>query len=143
MQTDTLATMTAFLERHHLLSLATVHDNRPYSCSVFYAFDIQQICFIVASDRQTQHIDNVLHNNNVAAVVALETHEVGNIQGIQIQGTMRLTRQKHDRKRYLQRFPYAALMRPTLWCIDIEQMKLTDNRLGFGSKLLWQRETVV
>ena len=38
---------------------------------------------------------------------------------------------------YLKRFPYAALAELTLWAIRPDYMKLTDNTLGFGKKLIW------
>ncbi len=142
MGATTLEKMTKFIERHHLLALATVHENQPYGCSVFYAFDAEQVCFIVASDMKTQHIRNVLHNPNVAAVIALETRDVSKIQGIQIQGVMTQTAQKRDQQLYFKHFAYAKVMQPTLWRISIDAMKFTDNRLGFGSKLMWQRDSL-
>ena len=41
------------------------------------------------------------------------------------------------RRAYLKRFPYAALAELTLWAIRPDYMKLTDNTLGFGKKLIW------
>lgn len=41
---------------------------------------------------------------------------------------------------YLKRFPFAALMDTTLWVLQIDYAKMTDNRLGFGKKLIWERE---
>ncbi len=142
MGANTLENMRAFIERHHLLTLATVHDNQPYGCSAFYAFDAEQVCFIVASEMQTRHIGNVLRNPNVAAVIALETRDVGKIQGIQVQGVMTQTTQKRDKQRYFKHFAYAKIMQPTLWRIRIDTMKLTDNRLGFGTKLMWRRDSL-
>ena len=43
-----------------------------------------------------------------------------------------------DARCYYARFPYAKIMRPTLWRLEPSWMKLTDNRLGFGKKLVWQ-----
>jgi len=136
---DTLEKIEAFLARHHLLSLATVSDNRPQSASLFYAYDAKNAAFIVASDLKTEHIRNVLSNNSVSGTVALETDEVGRIQGIQFRGVMRKITQKEGGL-YFQRFPYARVMDPQLWCISMAEIKLTDNRLGFGKKLYWQRE---
>ena len=39
----------------------------------------------------------------------------------------------------LKKFPYAVLMKTTLWILEIEYIKMTDNRLGFGKKLIWEK----
>jgi uncharacterized protein len=35
------------------------------------------------------------------------------------------------------RFPVAALMDTRLWIVRLTFIKMTDNRLGFGKKLIW------
>jgi len=134
----TVEKIEAFLEKHHLLSLATSADDRPQSASLFYAYDPTHIAFIVASDTKTEHIQNVLLNNAVSGTVALETEEVGKIQGLQFKAVM-LPADKEASKLYYKAFPYALAMQPKLWTITLEQMKFTDNRLGFGKKLYWDR----
>lgn len=32
------------------------------------------------------------------------------------------------------------LMDTTLWVVDLTLIKFTDNRLGFGKKIVWQKE---
>ena len=41
---------------------------------------------------------------------------------------------------YIKAFPYAAVADLSLWRIEADMMKLTDNTLGFGKKLIWHRE---
>ena len=45
------------------------------------------------------------------------------------------------RKVYLGQFPYAAAVKLELWTIRPDFMKLTDNRLGFGKKIVWEDRT--
>ncbi len=127
-----------FLSKHHLLSLATSADNTPQSASLFYAYDSERIAFVVASDTKTEHIQNVLRNENVSGTVALETDEVGKIEGVQFKAKMRMITHKEG-ELYFKAFPFAKVMNPQLWSIELEEIKLTDNRLGFGKKLKWQR----
>lgn len=134
----TLEKIAAFLAKHHLLSLATVADNTPQSASLFYAYDAENVGFIVASDMKTEHIRNVLANDQVSGTVALETDVVGKIEGIQFKGYMRAISQEEGAL-YFKKFPYAKVMNPQLWQIELTDAKLTDNRLGFGKKLYWQR----
>jgi uncharacterized protein YhbP (UPF0306 family) len=135
---ENLEKISEFLEKHHTLSLATCKDNQLSSCTLFYAYDKQTNSFIVASDTKTEHIQNVLENKNISGTIHLETDIVGKIQGIQFKGTMLPC--KDERRVYLKRFPFALALNPTLWSIEINSFKMTDNRLGFGKKLMWTRE---
>ncbi len=135
----TVEKVEAFLEKHHLLSLATSKKSRSHSASLFYAYDPETVSFVVASDMKSEHIQNVLSNPEVSGTVALETDEVGKIQGIQFQAQMRIAT-KEEGTRYFKAFAYAKVMNPTLWTITMRTIKMTDNRLGFGKKLYWSRE---
>ena len=46
---------------------------------------------------------------------------------------------KKCRKKYLKRFPYAVLMKTQLWIVELTFVKFTDNRLGFGKKIIWEK----
>ena len=50
---------------------------------------------------------------------------------------------KTARKTYLKRFPFAVLGSTPLWAVELNFAKLTNNRLGFGKKLVWRNETSV
>ncbi|DAB39165.1 MAG: hypothetical protein A2023_02370 [Sulfuricurvum sp. GWF2_44_89] len=126
-----------FIGEHHLLSLATIGE-RLWCCSMFYAYDPETISFIVASDETTEHMNNILQNPYIAGTVALETKTVGKIQGIQFSGVMAQAETKgYDL--YFKAFPYARIMNPTLWEIRLDEVKMTDNTLGFGKKVTWKR----
>lgn len=134
---QSLSKIEHFLSEHHLLSLATQGETL-WCCSLFYVYDPHLICFIVATDPKTQHGMNIMENQEVAGTVALETKTVGKIQGIQFRGIMKLASEKQEL--YYQAYPYALAMNPTLWSIRLDEIKFTDNRLGFGKKLTWKRE---
>ncbi|MCX6220513.1 MAG: pyridoxamine 5'-phosphate oxidase family protein [Bacteroidia bacterium] len=135
--------ITTFLKKHHVLTLATVSGDQPWVANCFYAFVEEQMVFVFTSGYETRHIQEVIQNNKVAGTVVLETSIIGKIQGIQFSGT--LTKAEgvaldKASSAYLKRFPFAALMDTTLWILTIDYLKMTDNRLGFGKKLLWERE---
>jgi uncharacterized protein YhbP (UPF0306 family) len=76
---------------------------------------------------------------HVALSIVRETRIVGCVEGIQIEG--RATRGTEEAKSaYIKRFPYAAVAPLTLWEVEPTMLKLTDNKLGFGKKLIWQSE---
>ncbi|MDP3464619.1 MAG: hypothetical protein Q8R86_02490 [Sulfuricurvum sp.] len=126
-----------FIGDHHLLSLATMGEAL-WCCSLFYAYDLENIAFIVATDPDTLHGENVIKSSSVAGTIALETKMVGKIQGIQFSGEM--TRYAEGEALYFKVFPFARIMNPILWKIRVDEIKMTDNTLGFGKKLTWKRE---
>ena len=126
-----------FIAKHHLLSLATCKEGRVYCCSSFYAYDKDTKSFIIAGDEKTTHIQNALANPNVAANIHLETTEVGKIEGLQIEGKLRKCSDEKQQRHYFKTFPYALAMQPTLWQLQPSRFKLTDNKLGFGKKIIF------
>jgi uncharacterized protein len=128
-----------FFEEHHVLTLATTVDNQPYCANCFYVFDGDH-SLIFASEHKTKHIQDAVANPLVAASIVLETCTVGKIQGIQLCGRLiELSGEElsHAKKKYLKAFPYAVLKQTPLWALKLSYAKMTDNRLGFGKKLIW------
>ncbi|MBQ8366776.1 MAG: pyridoxamine 5'-phosphate oxidase family protein [Alistipes sp.] len=129
-----------FIAKHHVLTLATANSQgEPYVANCFYAYDKERNRFVFTSDITTRHGAEMEAHNSVALSVVLETRVVGRVQGLQVVG--RAMRGDDEAKSvYLKRFPYAAVAPLTLWVVEPTMMKLTDNTLGFGTKLIWQSE---
>ncbi len=130
-----------FIDRHHLLALASVDvDGAPYCASAFYAFRSDEQALIFSTDASTRHGANIVRDSRVSAIIALETKVVGKIQGVQIVGRV-VEACEGDRLSYIAKYPYAAAL-PSLhlWRLEMQMAKLTDNRLGFGKKIVWERE---
>lgn len=130
-----------FISEHHQLSLATFAEGVLSACTVFFVYDNKNTSFIFASSEESEHSQNIIHSPSVAASIAVETKEVGIIKGLQIKGSASLSKSKMHSKRYYNVFPYARLIKSVFWVLHVEQFKFTDNRLGFGKKLLWNRPT--
>lgn len=128
-----------FISAHHVLTLATASlSGEPYCCNCFYAYDKTSATFLFTSALDTHHAKMMMQNRRVAASIVLETRIVGKVQGLQITGEIESATDA-DKKLYIKRFPYAAVTDLTLWRLQADFMKLTDNTLGFGKKLIWQR----
>ena len=129
-----------FIAKHHVLSLAT-SDNmgNPYIATCFYAYDKRRNLFIFTSDDTTRHAQQMMERSSVALGIQLETRIVGRIQGLQVCGTAERG-DDEAKMTYIKRFPYAAVAPLSLWMVRPTMMKLTDNTLGFGKKLIWQSE---
>jgi len=134
-----LKKIASFIDAHHVLSLATTDNEELSVCNLFYIYDARAISFIVASSEDTTHIKHIQQQNKVAGSIVLETKRIGKIQGLQFRGSVIPLEDAQRAKLYFKAFPPAVVMQPKLWEIGIECFKFTDNTLGFGKKLIWQR----
>lgn len=134
-----------FFRKHHVLTIATAVENEPWCANCFYVYLEEENALVFTTDEETRHGKEFLLNHLVAGSVVLETMVVGRIRGIQFQGMVSepdgelLSKAKWA---YLKRFPPAVLMDTHLWIVDLTLIKMTDNRLGFGKKLIWTSNTM-
>ena len=134
--------ITHFLNEHHLLTLATSQNNKPYCCNLFYVYDQVSNQLIFSTETKTKHAQDFITNTNVAGSVALETKNVSKIQGVQLLGTieeLKGKRLKIAKEQYIKAFSYAANMELHLWVMPLSFIKMTHNKLGFGKKLIWEK----
>ena len=131
-----------FLESEKNLAFCTAVENSPYCASCFYAFEKENKFLVFKSDRKTQHIVNALINDRVAGTVTPDIQKTGTIKGIQFTGKFTVL---HDewlekaKKSYYSKFPFALVVPGELWGIELLTVKMTDNTLGFGKKLVWEK----
>jgi len=140
MQSD-LEKIALFLNEHHVMSLASSDFSELSVCSLFYAYSKDKNSFVVASSNDTLHIEHIQQNAAVAGNILLETKEVGKIQGVQFRAIFSLLEDEELKRLYFKTFPYALVLLPKLWQIEVEYFKMTDNRLGFGKKIIWQNSS--
>lgn len=132
--------IVAFIKRHHVLTLATVSsEGEPYCAACFYAYDKERNRLIFTSDDSTRHAQQMIENATVACGITLETRIVGKVQGAQICG-IAARGDEEDKRVYIKRFPYAAVAPLNIWAVEPTFIKLTDNTLGFGKKLIWKSQ---
>jgi hypothetical protein len=131
-----------FFRRHHVLTIATAVGDEPWCANCFYTYLEEENSLVFTTDQDTRHGKEFLVNPLVAGSVVLETMVIGKIRGIQFQGTISEPEGELLQKAkwaYLKKFPPAALMNTHLWVVKLTMIKMTDNRLGFGKKLIWLR----
>lgn len=131
--------ISSFISRHHVLTLATVRDGQPWCANMFYAFDSQRVELIFSSADSSRHIVEAGIEPRVACSIVVESRVIGRLQGVQVEGRLVEAVGGDYRERYLRRFPYAALHLDRLWVVEVDSVKFTDNTLGFGKKLFYQK----
>ena len=80
----------------------------------------------------------------VAGTVNGQPKTVARIRGVQFKGEIRRLSGDEEavmRARYVNRFPIARMLRAPVWEIRPDELKFTDNTLGFGTKLHWLRHS--
>lgn len=134
--------ISAFIKAQTALTMATSVDAIPYCATCFYAYMEEENVLVFKSDAETKHIADALNNNQVAGSILVDKTEVGKIKGIQFNGTFFIPKDaqlKDAQKVYYFKYPYAAAMKGDLWAIELTSVKFTDNTLGFGKKLKWEK----
>lgn len=132
-----------FIGKHHVMTIATLEENGcPVTANLFYTYDSENGEFIFTSSLTTAHGANMERDGRVAANIVLETSVIGCIEGLQITGVAArptVKRLSEAKKLYIKRFPYAMVADLEIWVLRADFFKLTDNKLGFGKKILWER----
>jgi uncharacterized protein len=132
-----------FFKEHHVLTIATAVKNEPWCANCFYVYLEEENMLVFTTGNETRHGKEFTVNSLVAGSVVLETLLIGKIRGIQFQGIVSEPDGEilsKARWAYLKRFPPAALMDTRLWIVKLTHIKMTDNRLGFGKKLIWTED---
>jgi uncharacterized protein len=129
-----------FFRKHHVLTIATTVDNIPWCANCFYVYLEEENILVFTTDSDTRHGKEFTKNPLAAGSVVLETLIIGKIRGIQFQGIVSEPEGEmlsKARRAYLKRFPPAVIMDTHFWIVKLSYIKFTDNRLGFGKKLIW------
>lgn len=132
-----------YISNNKVLSIATSIDNQPYCAICFYVFDIENKVLIFLSDNVTRHISEALKNKQVAGTITTKVTTVAKIQGIQFTGEFINPNEieaVNFYEKYYEKFPFAKAKPSPIWGIKLTSIKMTDNTLGFGKKLLWEEK---
>jgi uncharacterized protein len=138
----------AFLNAHHVVSLATAADGSAHAASVMFAAEDFSLHW--TSDPGTRHSLAIGRDARVAATVSPDYEDFRAIRGLQIAGRARRLVQAreaaHARELLRRRFPFlrdldampaalrAALDKAAYYRLDPETITLIDNTKGFGRR---------
>ncbi|WP_173636092.1 YhbP family protein [Paramixta manurensis] len=132
-----------YLKKQHVLSLCGRSEDDLWCANCFYVFNQQQMAFWIMSETHTRHGELLVADPRVAGTVNGQTRTVMLIKGVQYRGRASLlqgAQESEARAAYCRRFPVARSASAPLWAISLDELKMTDNTLGFGKKMIWRRE---
>lgn len=132
-----------FIEKQTCASVCCVDEqNNPYCFSCFYSYDAHESRLYYKSSINTRHSAILLKNPAVAGTIMPDKLNLLQIKGVQFEGVILppghpLT--KNASNQYHKTHPIALTMPGDIWTIQLNNIKFTDNTLGFGTKLQWSR----
>jgi uncharacterized protein YhbP (UPF0306 family) len=146
---DTLrATVLAYLNRHNVMTLATVGPAGPWAAAVFYVNDGLRLYFL--SSPRSRHGQDLSADPRAAATIQEDYRDWPEIKGIQVEGRVAPVAAGAELERvralYAEKFPVianiaeappplAAAFASVLWyAFTPEALHFVDNSAGFGER---------
>jgi uncharacterized protein len=137
------AAALAYLQQHHVMSLATQGPQGLWAAAVFYASDQFDLFFLSAA--HTRHAQNLVAHPHAAATIQEDYHDWPAIQGIQLEGDVALLEGEARATAvalYLQKYPFiaadpileAAFARVNWHRLRPTRLYFIDNSRGFGHR---------
>ncbi|HEJ9148039.1 TPA: YhbP family protein [Serratia marcescens] len=131
-----------FIGKQHVLTLCAGDGLDMWCANCFYVFDAAAMALWLMTEPHTRHGGLMLNNSRVVGTIAPKPKSIALIRGVQYRAeAVLLSGEEAEaaRARYCKRFPIARAMKASVWRLDLHEVKMTDNTLGFGKKLHWAR----
>ncbi|WP_233236478.1 pyridoxamine 5'-phosphate oxidase family protein [Bordetella sp. LUAb4] len=137
------AAILALLADHHVLTLSVQDAQGPWASSAFFAYDPRDVALIFLGSMDTRHAQAIQADPRIAGCVAGQPRDISQILGLQFAGSAFVVEDEVEKARvlalYHQRFPETRKVSSPVWMATLDVMKLTDNRVKFGTKTHWRR----
>jgi uncharacterized protein YhbP (UPF0306 family) len=136
-----------YLQRHHVMTLATQGPDGPWAAAVFYAAEGVELLFL--SSPSSRHCRHLAQDARCAATIQEDYSEWAQIKGVQLEGRVRELRAddaRLTREHYARKFPIVgalggapaaiaeALQRVHWYRLVPERLYFIDNSRGFGHR---------
>jgi uncharacterized protein len=138
--------ISEYIKKQTVASVCCVGtEGDPYCFSCFYGFDAQKGLLYFKSSVGAKHTGILQRNRQVAGTIQPDALNKLHIKGVQFTGVVLLREDPVSvagSSAYHRAFPFALAMPGDVYTIQLDTIKLTDNKLGFGKKLTWERESL-
>ena len=133
-----------FIQKQKVATLCCVDEQKaPYCFSCFFAFDDVKHLLYFKSSATSHHARLLQQDGSVAGTINPDKLNALAIKGIQFRGQVMTPDHPLAADAgtlYHKKFPFAHAMKGDVWTICITSIKMTDNTLGFGKKIIWELE---
>lgn len=138
--------ISQFIKKQTCASICCVTKCNPYCFSSFYSFNEEEGLLYFKSSADTNHINYLKVNPEVAGTVLPDKLQTLVVKGIQFRGILLAQEDalaNYAAKHYYSKYPLALAIPGEIWTIKIDSIKMTDSSIGFGKKITWDREEVL
>jgi uncharacterized protein YhbP (UPF0306 family) len=140
-------TVAEYLDRHHVMTLATCGPDGPWAAAVFYVNAGHALFFL--SSPSSRHCRNLAQDPRCAATIQEDCSDWAQIKGVQLEGRAGEIHGEEElraRQRYGDKFPIVgrlatapaaialALAKVRWYRLDVERLYFVDNSRGFGHR---------
>ena len=108
---ETLTAISRWLAKQHVVTWCVQQEGELWCANAFYLFDAQKVAFYILTEEKTRH----------AQVSRPQAAVAGTVNG--------------------QPNTVARMLSAPVWEIRLDEIKFTDNTLGFGKKMIWLRDS--
>jgi len=153
---STAARVAAFLDAHHVASLATCGAHGPHAANVFYVRE--QFALLWVSDPRSRHSAELEAEPRIAATVAPDCFDMDDVRGVQISGNAHVitSESRRVRARLLLEARYPCVKRLSrgatsmkepyadmeFYRLEAMRIVLIDNSRGFAHKETLELEAI-
>lgn len=140
---DTLTAIGRWLAKQHVVTSCVHHEGELWCANAFYLFDAQNVALYLLTDDKTRHAQMSGACAPVAGTVNGQPKTVARIRGVQFKGEIRRLEGRRATPRVKLTFvaSRSRVLPAPVWEIRLDEIKFTDNTLGFGKKLHWLRDS--
>ena len=133
-----------FIEKQKCATVCCVDEqSNPYCFSCFYGFNSKEGLLYFKSSPTSRHSEIILKNPVVAGTIMPDRLNLLLVKGVQFEGIVLEKYQfiaKQASTFFHKQNPLAITIPGEIWTIQLTNIKMTDNSMGFGKKIYWRRE---
>jgi uncharacterized protein YhbP (UPF0306 family) len=137
-------TIFQFIKEQTCAGICCVDEaGKPYCFTCFYACNAEKGLLYFKSSKESHHGVLLMKNPSVAGTILPDKLSTFLVKGLQFEGILldgEHPMAKNASVFYHKAKPMALAVPGEVWTVQIDSIKMTDSTLGFGKKIIWQRE---
>ncbi len=135
-----------FLKAEKFATISCIDEyGAPYCFNCMYVFDAKNSLLFFKSSTTSRHSALIDTDPRVAGTILPVKPDLLALKGIQFTGRVldaNDTLCRNAVMKYHMAFPLAVSMSGKVFVVEVNEIKLTDNSIGFGKKVNWNKNVV-
>ena len=140
------ASIFSFLNEQSCATICCVNEQGlPHCFNCYYTFNEEHTLIYFKSSPDSSHSTTLKTNPVIAGCILPDKLHKLVVQGIQFEGRILYEEDQLAKDAsliYHKHNPLALAKAGHVWTIQINSIKMTDSTLGFGKKIVWERDVL-